>query len=187
MKNNFLEQFYTVDPDTGDYIIDIALKNYSDIFNTWDSAVYNIRDLDTSLKSFLRECAYDIDWHHNVVLRFNMLNQKKDESVEKTIEQGIRNHYNYSLFTTKRKLAERRKKTMLYIVASMMFTVLALYFQNTKEIQIVNGIILQGLTVGGWVFLWEAFSLLFIQNGEIRREKKKFKRLLNAPIRFRYE
>ncbi len=53
MSNRFLDQFYTIDPNSSDYIIEINLENYDDIFNTWDSSVYNIRDLDSSLKSFL--------------------------------------------------------------------------------------------------------------------------------------
>ena len=42
MKTNFLDQFYTIDQDSGDYLIDIALKDYDEVFNTWDSSVYNI-------------------------------------------------------------------------------------------------------------------------------------------------
>ena len=171
MKNNFLDQFYTIDSESGDYIIEIALKSYDDIFNNWDSSVYNIRDLDSSLKSFLEECSYDIDTRRNIVLRFNMQNQQRDHSMERNIETGIRNYCKYFLHVQKMHFAARRKRTIIYILVSLTLTLVSAGLQSVVHNKIINDLILLGLTVGGWVFLWEAFSLLFIQSSDLRRRK----------------
>ncbi|MRH43485.1 hypothetical protein GH741_12430 [Aquibacillus halophilus] len=187
MNRNFLDQFYTLDSETGNYIIEIALKDYDDIFNSWDSSVYNIRDLDSSLKSFLEECSFDITSSKDIVLRFNIKNQVKDEEREKKIERGIRNYFNYCLYITKTKFSYRRKRSFYYIIASFLFTVVSYYLQNIVENEFFNQIVLLGLTVGGWVFLWEAFSLLFIHSSDLTRKKKQYKRILSAPMWFRYD
>lgn len=186
MKNSFLDQFYTIDQKTGDYIIEIALKDYNDIFNSWDSSVYNIRDLDSSLKSFLEDCSYDIDSNKNIILRFNIHDQIKNIDMEKKIKKGIRNYFTYSLFITKKKFSTRRKRTFSFIGFSLVFTLLSVYFQSMETNKVIYELGLLGLTVGGWVFLWEAFSLLFIQSSDLWKKKKQYKRLVNSPVIFNY-
>lgn len=186
MKRNFLDQFYTIDPETGDYIIEISLNSYDDIFNSWDSSIYNIRDLDSSLKSFLEECSYDIDLRSRVTLRFNMQDESKDQGTEKTVVAGLRNYFNYRLHFMRKKTHQERKKILGYIVVSLVLTFFSFYLPAVMEMGIVHKVFLQGLQLGGWVFLWEAFTLLFLQGGSARKKRKEYKRLLGAPIRFRY-
>ncbi|GAA0497905.1 hypothetical protein GCM10008986_26170 [Salinibacillus aidingensis] len=186
MKQNFMDQFYTIDQETGEYIIEISLQNYDDVFNTWDSSVYNIRDLDSSLKSFLEECSYDIDSKRSIKLRFNMSNQNKDEKMEALIAEGIRNYFQYSHYITKKRFSEKRKRSIIYIILSLLFTIVSYFFKATNESELVGEIISLSLTVGGWVFLWETFSLLFIQSSDLRKQKKQYRRIFTAPILFRY-
>ncbi|MDN6294441.1 MAG: hypothetical protein L0J41_07935 [Alkalibacterium sp.] len=186
MKNNFLDQFYTIDPDSGDYIIDVALKDYDEVFNTWDSSVYNIRDLDSSLKSFLDEFSFEIESRHNIKLIFNMQNEKKDTEMETRIRNGVRNHFNYQYFLTSKHKNRNRNKSFIYIVVSVLFTILSTYLQNTESLNLFQQVLLLNLTVGSWVFLWEAFSILFMQRSDMRRKRKHYERIVNAPIEFRY-
>lgn len=186
MKPHYLDQFYTIDSETGDYIIEISLNDYDDIFNSWDSSVYNIRDLDSSLKSFIQECSDDVDLRRQIVLRFNMQNEKKSAETETLILKSIRNYFHYRLSSTQKRLRERRKKAFFYIGASLIFTLISILMKNSVEVKIIGQVILQGLTVGGWIFLWEACSLLFLQRHELTRKKKEYRRLLEAPVRFRY-
>ncbi|WP_226036889.1 hypothetical protein [Aquibacillus saliphilus] len=152
MKSTFLDQFYTYDSETGKYIIEIALNNYDDIFNSWDSSVYNIRDLDSSLKSFLEECSFDITSSKDIILRFNIKNQEKDPEREKQIEEGIRNYFNYCLYIKKTQFTYRRKRSLIYIMASLFFTILSYYLQNIVDNEFLKEIVLLSLTVGGWIF-----------------------------------
>ncbi|WP_112181020.1 MULTISPECIES: hypothetical protein [Paraliobacillus] len=186
MKNNFLDQFYTVDPVTGDYIIEISIKDYDEVFNTWDSSVYNIRDLDASLKAFLEEFSFEIDSRKNVKLKFDMLDEKKDVEMEKNIIKGIRNNFNYKYYLLNKQTVQSRKKSFIYIIVSVMFTIASSYIQFSEENKIFQDLVSLNLTVGGWIFLWEAFSILFMQSGNLSKRKKHYKRIIAAPIIFRY-
>ncbi|WP_415578633.1 hypothetical protein [Hathewaya histolytica] len=42
------------------------------------------------------------------------------------------------------------------------------------------------MNVGGWIFLWEALSLVFINRSDSVTNTKKYKRFLNAKIYFKY-
>lgn len=186
MKNNFLNQFYTIDPDSGDYIIEIALMDYDEVFNTWDSSVYNIRDLDSSLKSFLEEFSSEIDSLYKIKLIFTMQNEKKDVEMEKSIKIGVRNYFNYRYFVTTKQTVQNRKKSMVYILVSILFTILSTYFQTSEENKLIKELVLLNLTVGSWVFLWEAFSLLFMQSSRLSKKRRHYERIVSAPIEFRY-
>lgn len=41
-----------------------------------------------------------------------------------------------------------------------------------------------GLFVGGWVFMWETFSNLFIESREFNEERHIIKRFMKAEVRF---
>lgn len=186
MKTNFLDQFYTIDPDSGDYIIDIALKDYDEVFNTWDSSVYNIRDLDSSLKAFLDEFSSEIDSNKKIKLIFNMQDEKKDSEMEKTIRNGVRNHFNYRYFLTTKHSKRNRNKSFVYIVVSIFFTILTTYLQSADGGNLFQQVLLLNLSVGSWVFLWEAFSILFMQRSDVINKRKHYERIVKAPIEFRY-
>ncbi|MGP4038871.1 hypothetical protein ACTWP4_03015 [Gracilibacillus sp. D59] len=186
MKSRFLDQFYTIDPVSGEYIIEIALHDYDEVFNTWDSSVYNIRDLDASLKSFLEEFSYEIDSHHKIKLVFDMKDATQDTNMEKNIELGVRNYYNYRHFVMNKQTMQSRKKTLIYILVSTLFILLSTFFQLSEENQFFQQLLSLNLTVGSWVFLWEAFSLLFMQSGDLSKRRKHYRRIVVAPIIFRY-
>ncbi|WP_138209676.1 hypothetical protein [Hathewaya histolytica] len=44
----------------------------------------------------------------------------------------------------------------------------------------------ESMNVGGWIFLWEALSLVFINRSDSVTNTKKYKRFLNAKIYFKY-
>lgn len=186
MKNNFLVQFYSIDQFSGDYIIEIALKDYDEVFNTWDSSVYHIRDLDSTLKSFLEEFSYEIDSKNKIKLIFNMQNEKRDIKMEKSIKTGVRNYFNYRYFVITKQTAQNRKKSMVYILLSVVFTILSTYFQILDGSKLIKELVLLNLTVGSWLFLWEAFSLLFMQSSDLSKRRKHYERIISAPIEFKY-
>jgi len=187
MKRNYLDQFYTVDEESGDYIIEITIQDYDDIFNSWDSSLYNIRDLDSSLKAFIEECSRDIDINKKVTLRFNIQKETKDPELENTISNGIRNFFEYYAYITKRKLRERNKKALIFIGISAAFTISSFFLRNELDPELFQHFILESLTVGGWIFMWEAFSYLFILSNDERKKKKEYRRLMKAPMLFRYK
>jgi hypothetical protein len=186
MNEDFLAQFYTIDEDSKKYIIDVELEDYHDIFNDWESGVYNFRSLDSSLKKFLEGCSRDIDLKYDLILRFNLHDEKRNKETEATIKENIDNYFDYVRYNLKQELNTRIKKIIFYIIFYLFFMFLSFYLQSTPGTNIVNNILLQGLTVGSWVFLWEVFSILFFNSDRLWQRKKEYKRLLEAEIRFNY-
>jgi hypothetical protein len=68
-----------------------------------------------------------------------------------------------------------------------MFLTAAYFFRNVvKLVDMFSTIFVEGLYIGGWVLLWEAFSLFFFHSYEIRQRKKIFLRFKGMEIYFKY-
>jgi hypothetical protein len=52
---------------------------------------------------------------------------------------------------------------------------------------VVFNTILEGVNIGGWIFLWEAISMLFFKSKDINNEIQEIHRILRSNISFTYE
>ena len=51
---------------------------------------------------------------------------------------------------------------------------------------IVLSTLVEGVSIGGWVFLWEAISTFVFKNRDIREKYRQYKRFSAASICFNY-
>ncbi|WP_345243201.1 hypothetical protein [Pontibacillus salipaludis] len=184
---HYLDQFYTVDKKSGDFLIEIKLKEYDDIFNNWDSSLYNVRDLDSSLKSFISDCSKDIDLSRNVGLRFHLSKEHPDLDKEETIREGIHNYYEYLQFVERKNITFKRRQAFLFMLISSVFIIGSFYLRNATDLALFQHFLLESITVGSWIFMWEAFYMLFINSRDELRKQKEYKRLIRAPILYSYD
>jgi len=185
-KKNYLKQIYKMNPDTNAYIIEVSLIDYNEIFNGWDPSPIKRRDLDPELISFLEECDSDIPLEFSLELMFYLPEDQYDKEKEKLSRVGIKNYFDYSVHFIRKELMQIRQKILLYIVMAVAFLSVGYLSGQKAEPGFFTAILIEGLTVGGWVFLWEAFSLFFFARQEVSGRLKRYIRLKNTKISFRY-
>lgn len=168
-----------------DVIIEISVDNYNEIFNGWDPSPVKRRDLDPEVLEFIESCAADIPLCYPIELHFYMPADQRDDEKERLSIEGIRNNFSYTVALIRRNLAEIRKKTAIYVVAALAFLTLR-YMRPGIPTNLITTILTEGLSIGGWVFLWEAFSLLFFSGQDTSNQLKQYLRLLEAKIVFKY-
>ena len=59
-QNLFFRDYYRVDKDTGSYMIEIALNQYTDIFSVWDPVPFKKRAINPDLEFYLVSSAEEI-------------------------------------------------------------------------------------------------------------------------------
>ena len=178
---------YRMGPDTDEFIIEISVDSYNEIFNGWDPSPVKRRDLDPEVIDFIESCADDIPLQYPVELHFYMPKDQRDEEKERLSIEGIRNNFAYTTALIRRSLSDIRKKTITYAVAAFVFLTLRYMSGPIVPTNILTTILIEGLSIGGWVFLWEAFSLLFFSGQETNNQLKQYLRLLEAKIIFKYQ
>jgi hypothetical protein len=177
---------YKTNTDTDSFIIEVSVDSYNEIFNGWDPSPVKRRDLDPEVMEFIESSAADIPLRYPLELHFYMPAGNRDEEKERLSEEGIRNNFSYSIALIRRSLADIRRKTMLYAVAAFAFLTVRYMPKPGVPANLLTTILTEGLSIGGWVFLWEAFSLLFFAGQETSNQLKRYLRLLDAKVIFKY-
>lgn len=186
-KKNLVPNYYNINEETSAYMIEISLDNYAELFNGWDASPLRRRDLEPELMDYLEQCGSEIPINNNVELYLYLPEKLKDEEKELRSKTGIINNFNVVLHLINKSLKKIHRQILIYIVMSLMFLIAAYTFRNIIKFQdMFSTIFVEGLYIGGWVLLWEVFSLFFFDSYEIKQRKKIFLRFSEMKIYFKY-
>jgi len=187
-KDALLHEFYAVDPLNNCTMIEVALDQYSDVFDEWDPAPFKRRSLDPDLELYLESSSEEIPLRDPNELCFIVPAQIQDASAEAELRDGMKNSFALKLYLIKKELKETNTQILRYIVLGFLLLGLGSAFTNQLPARPERELLLlfaDALIIGGWVFLWEAVSLFFFTNREVYQRYRVYQRLHNAPIIFR--
>jgi len=180
------KKIYRYDSIKKSYNIDISIDFYSDLYNEWDYSPLNNRDIDEDLYNFLKDCAYEIPLKSNIIINFYLPKNLKEIEREKRSLIGFNNYLTYSIRKQKNIRKNMIKNTLLYAIIGSLLLVSSLLLQNFLTKSFLQELLPQGLIIGGWVLIWEIFSIIFFQINVINTEIKTNKHLLLAQIIYHY-
>jgi hypothetical protein len=180
----YYQQVYRIDEETGRVIIDVALDRYLDYFHEWDNSTYKRRDLHPDLAQFLDVCSHEIPLKHKLKIVFAIKNKTVDLDKESMITKSYHNYYLANLQYVEREI--RRKVRFAILVAGIAILILAMYYliSGPSNTIFAYRIIREGVFIGGWVFMWEAFHIIAFQTLDPLKRRKELKRFLEATITF---
>ncbi len=182
-----INKVYDYNPETQAYIIKVSIKQYTHIFNDLDPAPLKRRDLNQDLLNYLDDCSFDIPLGYKVNIQFVADMAIKDEVKEKRVVAGLKTYFGFLLLTLKRDINLAYKKCLLYIVNSFVLLFLSFYINSGLFLNsILLDTLIEGLSIGGWVFLWEAIALVVFKNHDTRNRYRKYERLEQAAVDFIY-
>ena len=182
-----LINIYNINPKTSAYMIEVSLDDYAELFNGWDTSPLRRRDLEPEFLDFLEQCGSEVPIKNKIELYLYLPERLKDEEKEKRSKTGIINNFKVVLFLINKNLKKMYRQIVTNIILSSMFLIAAYFFKNVVMVDgIFSTIFVEGLYIGGWVLLWEAFSVFFFDSYETRQRRKIFLRFLNMKIHFKY-
>ena len=185
-KSDYLHKIYEKNASTGNYVIQVALDKYNDIFNDWDRAPFRKRDMDPDLANFLENCFEEIPSKYGVDICFYLPKQEKDVNSEESLIAGIKTYYSFYMHQEIKVLKENYRKMFKYLVSSLTLLAISVFLGTSAGDNIFLGTIQQGFNIGGWVFLWEVIEMVFFRGREVSSEINKYQRFLNSLIYFKY-
>jgi hypothetical protein len=185
-RDPFLKESYAIDRSSGRIIIEVLLEKQIYLFNEWDNASYNRKDLDPDLIYFLEECFDEIPYEYEVQLNIAINEKERDPAREAAIAEGIKSQFRHYQRASKRKLKELYRRAAFYVLVSAGFLLIAGLLEGRLIARPVSAALLQGLYVGGWVFLWEAISEVSFSRGRaaLTHKMRAYERFLRAPVVF---
>jgi hypothetical protein len=181
-----LEKIYERDNELNAFIISVAIEDYIDIFNQLDFAPFRIRDLNHDLRIFLEECSSDIPLRYNIIIKFTVSREKQDSEKEEKIKVGLKTYFSNARNSLKREIQNSHQKSAFYVLASFVLLLASYSLRPLILDNIVFSTLVEGISIGGWVFLWEAISTFAFRNRDIKEKYKQYKRFSHTPILFSY-
>ena len=181
-----LEKIYEKDEAANSFIISVAIGNYADIFNELDPAPFRKRDLNQNLRDYLEDSSSDIPLKYNIILQFNISVEAMDPDKEEKIRSGLKTYFKFVRDLLRNRISQSYKKSSIYVFSSFLLLSLSYLLRTTMIAGLFFTILVEGITIGGWVFLWEAISTFAFRNREVRGNYRHYKRFADAPIRFNY-
>ncbi len=181
-------QIYRYDPKDDAYVIDISLDNYLEIFNDWDRSPLRRKDMNHELFEYLEDASYEIPLKYKTKILFGIPSNVKDKQRQDNAIAGLKNNFRYVIHFINRTLATNNRKSIIYALMGLIFIVLSTIFEQYIPVEdpFFLTVLAQGIFVGGWVLLWEAFSLFIFTSYDHRDRRKRYKRYLESKIEFTY-
>ncbi len=169
-------------------IIDIALDNYNDFFNEWDNTSFKIRDIHPELEEYLNYCSEEIPLRKKLEIHFFVEDPEVNETRENQIKTSYLNYYTF-MQRIERKKMNRSLFQVITLTAIAIVCIFAYYMiESGNEIESIWGnVLVEGLMIGGWVFAWEALSIVTFEMHKHLRRISELKRFFKAKIHFGYK
>lgn len=174
---------YRKDKDSGRVIIQISLDKYDDVFDDWDSSPFKMRDIEDEFLDFIWDSIEDIPSHMDVIFEFSIPQTLQNEQKEKVLISALNHQFDYMLRKIKRQRIKDLKETLRYFSIGVFFFIV-FYTVFDEASSFISQIIKDGLFVGGWLFIWETFSNIFIKSYKLSEERQIIQRFKRAQINF---
>lgn len=183
MKQREIYERYKFDKENQAYVISVALDDYNDVFDDWDPSPFKLRDIEDEFLDFLWDSVEDIPRKYSLIFELSIPATLKNESKEKQLKSALEHQFDYMISRNVRKRRHENLEAVKYFIFAIIFFLFA-YLNPFDSDLLITRIVGEGIFIGGWVFMWEVISNLFIESRELNEEKSIVKRFRSATIRF---
>jgi len=177
---------YKFNEETNAYVIEVSLDDYDELFNGWDASPLRMRDLEPELMDYIEDAGFEIPFKHKLEFVFYMPKDKENDDKEIKSVQTIRNNFKTQISFIDKALKRNNRKIGTYIIMSIIFLLAAYLIPETTDLGLMLSVLMEGLFIGGWVLLWEAFALFFFASHDLRQRRIRFVKFLESTIKFNY-
>ncbi len=183
---DLLSKVFDRNTATGAFIVKTALKEYSDIFSDVDASPIRKRDLDSAYLDYFIDCSEDIPLRYKLELQFLCPGKIQDCAGEGRVKDGLGAYCNIMMLTLSEKIRKSYRKSIGYILVFIILVSSAYGFDASFHKNVFTETLQEGIFVGAWVFMWEAFVILFLNRRDEVMEYKRYERLEKSKVEFRY-
>ncbi len=186
--NNLINYLYDFDNDDKTYVIRLSVPQYTALFNKFDYYPIKKREINDRVISYIEDCSTDIPMNKKIKIVIT-IKQDQDSEVEERVRLGIYHNFMYLLNDYREKSSGVKKVSIVYVLVFLLLTIFSVKLESLAlpVSKIFFDTLLKGLSIGSWVFLWEAIASIVFRNAQNRYYTKIYKRLVLCKLCFTYE
>jgi hypothetical protein len=181
-----LREIYPYDPQTRTFTIPTRLAGYDDFFNPLDPSPAPARDLTPDLVDYLNQCSTEIPARYALMIQLQIQNEAQSSQREQDCLSSLRTYYQHNVFVVQAQIRRMRGRALKYLLVSFACLAVTIFGESWSAAGFVGNLLHEALLIGGWVFMWEAVTLNFIEMDAHTQEISRFRRLIATTVTFSY-
>ncbi len=166
--------------------IDVSVGKIAELFEDFDSAAsYIKKDLDQDFVDYLIESVQEIG-RNDFVIRINLPEHVQEKHRER-VRKSMKSYFQYLELLEWRKLRKMLSKSLLLFGLGMFLLTVAIVLKgNTKLLSdMMQDLIIEGLTVAAWVSLWSSFAILIFEFTGTIADIRIYRRIAGREVIFK--
>lgn len=183
---NALREIYPYNPHTLTFTIPARVTSYDEFFNPIDPSPAPARDLTPELVDYLNQCSTEIPAQYELNIQLQVQNEFQSKQREQECLASLRVFYQHNIFVVQAQIRHMRGRAFKYLMISFACLAITILGENWSSTGFAGNLIHEALLIGGWVFMWEAVTLNFIEMDSFTQEIYKYRRLIAANVSFTY-
>lgn len=180
-----IKDLYTYNQQTQSYDIEIAIDQYQDVFNTWDAAPLKRKDVEPDLMEYLEQAGHDLPLKKQLNIVFIMPKEARDSKKEAFTKEAFEMQFKYMISIKNKDINFNYRRMLTFVIASILLIASNFFLKDVATSEFLETLILEGMLIGGWFLLWNAFSIAVLDNYKLRKIRKIFARYLKSDIIFK--
>ncbi|HYB51404.1 MAG TPA: hypothetical protein VED47_09900 [Burkholderiaceae bacterium] len=166
--------------------IELRLREIGQLFNSLDPTPFHEKDLDPDAEQFIESWALEFAPDSRFHITVHLDRMPPDVDAETIVSIAIRNFFAYKAELKRRELRLLFREGRISLAVGLSFLAACLLAANMMS-QIATGPYLQiareGLTIGGWVALWQPLQIFLYEWWPLVRRRRVYHGLAVAQVR----
>lgn len=185
---SYLNEANDINIDALHCIVNIKVNKYNDIFDNLDNSPLKARSINKDIQLYLKDNVANIRSKNSISINFHITGEEKDKLKEEMIILAMKRCCLKGIKSKKSNLKSSNIDTAIYVLISILLLSIGFDLETIFiNKSVLLNTILEGVNIGGWIFLWEAISMLFFKSKDINNEIQEIHRILESNISFTYE
>jgi len=181
--------FSSSDPRAADNVIQLKLREISQLFNSLDPSPFSAKDLDDDAEEFIVSWARELSHHKGLHLVIHLEKPLPVSQTEASVGEAIQHYFAYRASINRLELRQflRGGRTSLAIGGCFLTGCLFLSHLFIKQAagNVLGGIVRESLTIGGWVAMWRPMEIYLYDWWPLKRRVNLLIKLSQISVQLR--
>jgi len=169
----------------GKLLIELELHSMKQIFNSFDPAPFHEKELDEDAEVYIYNIVGEFPLKKPLEIMIYVPPPEFNQETEHTLKEAIRNHFLYKKVLTEidlRRLLQRGRRNMTIAVIFLFLCLLMIRLLSTLEAGLLTTMLSEGLTIIGWVAMWEPIYVFLYGWWPIVQKRNIYRKILAMDV-----
>jgi hypothetical protein len=182
----FLQEIYPYDPEKHKFTVPISIARYDEFFSRLDLSPAPKRDLSPELVEYLDQCSGEIPSRFDISIDLNISQEACNPDRERDCLGSLQRFFLHQIYMEKSEIRRQRLDALKYLLVSLLCLSADIASGGLGSKTLIGNLLHEALQIGGWVFMWEAITINFLQTDQHNQAIRKLKRFVQTNIHFIY-